>query len=134
MTTESNNFRSRFGYHVCDFETYVKLKLLHRWYWQTVRDFHGWWRWQRKLPHNRQGTEPAYCPVFVENRPWHQSRRSHGQEAVRRYPKTLVDRGVLAWFRTARTPQIEPPPLLDEVSLREIDRLFGAAEAWFSRS
>jgi hypothetical protein len=125
---------SRFGYHVCGYETYRQLKDLHRWYWLTVREFHRWWRWQRKLPHNRLGSEPCYCPLFVEDRQWFKPRRSHGQDGFRRYPKMLVDRGVVAWFRAAKTPHDEPPATLDEVALQQIQKLHQAAKAWFGRS
>jgi hypothetical protein len=134
MTTKTATYTSRFGFHVCDRATYLQLKRLHRWYWRTVRDFHRWWRWQRKLPHNRQGSEPAYCPLFVEDRVWYKPKRSHGQDGFRRYPKTLVDRGVVAWFAAARMPHEGPPTPLDEVTLREIERLHAAAAEWFGEA
>ena len=133
MTVNPSPFCSRFGFHPCDYATYQKLRRLHRWYWQTVRDFHRWWRWQRKLPHNRQGNEPPFCPLFVEDRPWRRPKRSHGQDAVRRYPKALVDRGMVAWYHAARMPRAEPLAAWDEVTLQEIDRLFAEAEAYFTR-
>lgn len=129
----TQTFRSRFGFHPCDYPTYRKLKDLHRWYWLTVRDFHAWWRWQRKQPQNRRGQEPAFCPVFIEDRPWRKRRKSHGQDAVRLYPMTLVDRGVLGWYLVARMPQAEPPGAMDEVALQEIERLHAEAAAWFDR-
>ena len=127
----SQSFRSRFGYHPCDWATFRKLKDLHRWYWQTVRDFHRWWRWQRKLPANRRGPEPQHCPAFVLLRPWRQWRKCHGMTAVREYPRRLVDRGVLGWYQAARRPQNEPPRPWDELTLQEIDRLHTEAAAWF---
>ena len=126
--------QSRFGFHPCDLETYRKLRSLKRYYWLTVRDFHRWWRWQRKQAQNRQGPEPAYCSVFVENRPWIRWRRVHGHDAVRHYPRTLVDRGVLGWFAAAKPPQAEPPPLFDAATLEQIDQLHAEAFAWFNRS
>jgi hypothetical protein len=121
----------RFGYHVCNYETYRQLKDLHRWYWRTVREFHRWWRWQRKLPHNRRGSEPSYCPLFVEDRLWFKLRRSHGQDGFRRYPKMVVDRGVVAWYQAAKTPHRQSPAPLDEVALQQILKLHQAAAAWF---
>jgi len=134
MSNSTNTFQSRFGFHPCDRQTFLKLKALKKYYWQTVRDFHRWWRWQRKLPHNRCGAEPEFCDLFVENKPWHRPRRVHGQDAIRHFPRTLVDRGVLAWHAAARRPQSEPPPLFDEKTLQEIDQLFAAATNWFARS
>jgi hypothetical protein len=134
MNSHVKTHASRFGFHVCDVETYRRLKRLHAWYWQTARDFHRWWRWQRKLPHNRRGSEPVYCRLFVEDRPWFKQRRSHGQDAIRRYPKTLVDRSVIAWFQAAKTPHAEPPTPLDDVALQQIEQLHAAVAGWFGRS
>jgi hypothetical protein len=134
MSNPTTTFPSRFGFHPCDRETFCKLKALKKYYWLTVRDFHRWWRWQRKLPQNRRGPEPEVCEVFVDNNPWRRPRRVHGQDAIRRYPKTLHDRGVLAWHAAARQPQAEPPPNFDVKTLAEIDRLFTEATNWFARS
>jgi hypothetical protein len=130
MTTSTTTHRSRYGYHPCDYATWQKLKLLEKCYWQTVRDFHRWWRWQRKQPENRRGPEPRFCPVFVLDRPWVRPRRFHGQDGVRYYPKTLVDHGILELFAAARLPQAEPPAPLDASRLRLIDRLHAAAAEW----
>ena len=44
-------YKSRWGFHPCGYELFAKLRLLHKWYWQTVYDFHRWHRWCRKEPH-----------------------------------------------------------------------------------
>jgi hypothetical protein len=46
-------FESRWGYHPCDYQTFLKLKAIHKWHWQTVRDYANWQRWSRKQPQNR---------------------------------------------------------------------------------
>jgi hypothetical protein len=46
-------FRSRWGWHPCDYETYLLLKKLHGLYQQALRRYAAWQRWQRKRPHNR---------------------------------------------------------------------------------
>src|SRR5262245_24481435 len=61
MSTEIEKLRSRWGFHPCRFDLYVKLKLLHKWYWQTIYEFHRWNRWQRKESQNRVGPEPKFC-------------------------------------------------------------------------
>jgi hypothetical protein len=132
MSSATTTLQSRFGFHPCDRQTFLKLKALKKHYWQTCRDFHRWWRWQRKLPHNRRGAEPKFCELFVEKLAWHRPRRVHGQDAVRHYPRTLVDRGVLAWFAAARQPQQEPPIPFDANTLQEIDRLHAEATSWFA--
>lgn len=129
MNETLSTFRSRFGYHPCDFATYEKLRALKKRYWQANRDFHRWWRWQRKQPENRRGPEPAVCPAFVANEPWFRPRRIHGQAAVRVYPKTLVDHGLLELFAAARRPRAEPPPTFDEETLQKIDLLHAATAA-----
>jgi len=131
MNVSPDTYRSRFGYHVCDFATWQKLKALKKWYWQTVKDFHLWWRWQRKRQENRRGAGPAFCPVFVLDQPWFKPRRIHGQDAVRYYPKTLVDHGVLELFAAGAQPQAQPPTPLDDSRLRLINRLHTAAAEWF---
>jgi len=126
----SEPFRSRFGFHACDAATYRKLKELHKWYWEAVRDFHRWWRWQRKLPTNRRGSEPKPCMCFVCEAPWRKRRRSHGQEAIRNYPRSLTDRGILAWYAAARVPRAKPVPPFAACTLAAIDALHREVSIW----
>jgi hypothetical protein len=130
MNTPDIVFRSRFGFHPCDTATYRKLKQLKKWYWETVRDFHRWWRWWRKEPQNRRGDEPQFCPCFVLDKPWVRPRLCHGEAAVRYYPKTLTDCGILTWHAAARTPQSQPPPIFTKEFLAEIEKLHAAVTAW----
>ena len=48
-----STFESRWGFHPCDTDTFRKLKAIHKWYWQTLKDSAAWERWNRKLPKNR---------------------------------------------------------------------------------
>jgi len=66
--SDSNTFPSRFGFHPCDRQTFLKLKALKKYYWQNVRDFYRWWRWQRKLasPLFRHSELLSYVPIMVE--------------------------------------------------------------------
>ncbi len=77
-------FRSRWGFHPCDYPTFRMLKFLNQVYLQAVRRAHAWARWQRKDPQNRVSrrrirnekgqtigyeppvplAEPSLCPVF----------------------------------------------------------------------
>ena len=79
-------FRSRWGFHPCDYQTFRKLKFLNQVYLRAVRLAHAWERWKRKDPHNRvvrrhvrneKGQtigyelpvplpEPIICPVFSQ--------------------------------------------------------------------
>ena len=78
MNLNTTIFQSRWGYHPCNFQLFLKLKSLHRWYWQTLYDFHRWHRWWRKEPQNRVGPEPVFCPLFVLNTTWYKSVRNGG--------------------------------------------------------
>lgn len=82
-TVTQNVYQGKYGFHSCNYETYVKLKKLHKWYWKTVADYARWYRWDRKDPKNRfywdprisrsdkrvRSTrpipEPKFCSVFV---------------------------------------------------------------------
>lgn len=46
-------FQSRWGFSPCDYEIYKKLKLIHKFYYQTLHDAAAWERWNRKKPQNR---------------------------------------------------------------------------------
>jgi hypothetical protein len=48
-----NVYQSRWGYHPCDYETYLLLKKLNGFYEQALRAFAAWQRWARKEPQNR---------------------------------------------------------------------------------
>ncbi|OAI54315.1 hypothetical protein AYO44_15180 [Planctomycetaceae bacterium SCGC AG-212-F19] len=48
-----NAFRSRWGYHPCDYSTYLLLKELHRLYEKAHHAYAAWGRWARKEPQNR---------------------------------------------------------------------------------
>jgi hypothetical protein len=73
LTKESH--KSRWGYHPCDYETFLKLKKLKKYYWMTVYRNAQWKRWNAKLPHNRvikrkgivisQMIEPLVCSVML---------------------------------------------------------------------
>src|SRR6516225_8096333 len=46
-------FRSKWGWHPCDYATFALLKRLHAAYWRALRQYAAWQRWRRKMPHNR---------------------------------------------------------------------------------
>ena len=52
-TVTSNVFKSRWGYHSADYDTYRKLKALHKWYWMSLHMEANHERWYRKRPQNR---------------------------------------------------------------------------------
>jgi hypothetical protein len=157
MSAVQSVFRSRFGFHPCDYATYRKLKFLNLVYQRAVRLAHAWERWQRKDPHNRvsrrrirneQGQtvgytdpvplpEPVICPVF--------SRKVQVQRFVdkkgNRFTGGFLDDQVMtaapqvaADYAGARRPvpeQAAVQPL--RCSLTEIDELFENARAWLEQ-
>ena len=132
MSQTFNHHRSRFGFHPCSYELFLKLRYVHRHYWITVRDFHRWYRWIRKEPQNRIGSEPAYCPVFVENRTWIKSVVTHGVDGYKILPKTLVDHGIVDLYHTARMPSPEPVPELSSDVIEQIENLYDKLNEWFA--
>ena len=44
---------SRWGFHPCCYETYLKLKFLNKFYVKGLHQIAAWRRWDRKMPHNR---------------------------------------------------------------------------------
>ena len=124
MSSVSNPHRSRYGFHPCTFEIYQQLKYLHRRYWETLRQFHNWHRWNRKRPENRIGNEPKFCAQFVDNRPWAKPITRNGQQGFKRYPQTVLDHDVIRLYHEARMPQTEPVNLFSHPQIAAIKRLY----------
>ena len=104
MTTNTPQFQSRWGYHRCSYELFVKLKRLHNAYWQALSDFHRWHRWQRRDERNRVGPEPRYNALFVEDKVWWKPFRRHGVSGFKVYPRTVVDHGIVDLYRAGHRP------------------------------
>ena len=130
MTANNSAFQSRWGFHPCSYEVFLKLKLLRKLYWQTVYDFHRWHRWQRKLPHNRVGSEPTFCRLFIDDSIWYKPVRTRGVNGFRVYPKTVVDHGIVNLYQQARMPQPQPVAPLDDATVRQIEALHAGAEGY----
>lgn len=62
MTT----YKSRWGFHPCNFETYRKLRRLHKAFWEGRRLLARYARWNAKLPKNRTQPEPKVPAVYRE--------------------------------------------------------------------
>jgi hypothetical protein len=59
-------YQSRWGYHPCNYQTYLKLRRLHRAYWEGRRLIAKWERWNAKRPENRTRPEPVVPAVYRE--------------------------------------------------------------------
>ena len=62
MTT----YQSRWGHHPCNYQGYLKLRRLHRAYWEGRRQIARWNRWKAKRPQNRTRPEPVVPVVYRE--------------------------------------------------------------------
>ena len=119
---ETNEMKSRFGYHPCSYETFRKLKDLHKAYWQAVRDFHRWFRWDRKESQNQP--EPKYCSLFLENKGWLRYTVSDdGHRRGKYFPKKLIDHGIIELYQQARMPSATPVEPFKEEILANIEKL-----------
>jgi hypothetical protein len=126
----TNPLQSRWGFYPCEYSLFLKLKFLHKWYWQTVYDFHRWHRWWRKEEQNRKGQEPAYCQVFVQDQPWYKPVRHRDVAGFQVYPKTVLDHGIVSLYQTARKPQSDPVAPLDDETVRRIEELYSQVQAY----
>lgn len=54
----ASEFKGRWGYYPCDYETYREIKELHRFAYKDLRATLRRKRWLAKLPYNRRGPEP----------------------------------------------------------------------------
>lgn len=52
--------KSKWGFHLLNFEDFKKVKLLHKYYWIAKVSVAAHYRWERKHPKNRK-KEP-WCP------------------------------------------------------------------------
>lgn len=116
--------RGRWGYFPLPHATYLKLKLLHKAYWQALYDFHRWHRWWRKQPQNRVGPEPTCCAAFIVPKAWYKKVCHRGVDGYKVYPKQLSDHGVQELYRQARRPSPEPVAAFTPELVASIDALF----------
>jgi hypothetical protein len=119
--------RSRWGWHPCDYATFLLLRRLHRLYWEAVRQYAAWRRWRAKRPHNRVirrrlvdgkgnkvGTEvvgprpePPLPPLFCTRRQvlTHWSEEGRPLKKGRLVEEVVFDDwGVPEAYRAARSP------------------------------
>lgn len=140
--------KSRFGFHPCSYEMFLKLKALNRMYWEALHQQAAWHRWERKEPHNRvirprirnsKGEVVAYGATIPRPEPklnsflekvtyqTRQDRQGQWQRTAISREKVVFKEGwgkVLSDYSNARyakpTPE-EVKPL--ELSIEQIDKL-----------
>jgi len=136
MSVTQSIYRSRWGYHPCDWNACIRIKRLRFLWFLTVRRLAAWRRWSNKLPHNR----------VVWRRIRGEDGRPIGWEKVEalaepRVPEFMVDeaRGrraiAHAWidacYRQAKQPAVEPVEVWPAERLKEIEELLSRLEAWY---
>ena len=147
-------FRSRWGFHPCDYQTFRKLKLLNQVYLRAVRLEHAWTRWKRKEPHNRvlrrrirneKGQtisyepplplpEPTICQVFSQKvaETLHVDRKGNVfREGFLEEKVVTDDLWIPADYATARRPALDPSAVQAlHLSVTAIEELYEKARLW----
>src|SRR5262245_25124532 len=139
--------RSRWGWHPCDYETYLLLKGLNARCERAARRHAEWRRWRRQKPEHRllrepvidrdgrrAGTrvvgpkpEPALDPLFCVRRQVRSFRGPGGEPLIEaRWVEevSFCDLGVPEAYRTARRPvpseDLVPPLRLTPAEIRRL--------------
>ena len=126
--------QGKWGYYPASPETFKKLKELHKWYHETLRNLGTWVRWTRKKVH-KVGPEPKYCHTFVVDK-WEMRKyiNKEGFTGYRWYPKTRFDCGVCEAYQTARMPKKTAEEVVQlKISEAEINRLHTEVSAFFKK-
>jgi hypothetical protein len=157
MSAECMTFRSRWGFHPCDYATYRKLKVLNLVYQRAVHLAHAWERWHRKAPHNRvrrrrlrdgQGqtigyadpvplAEPPLCPLFsrkVQEQRFMDRMGSYVREGFLDEKVVTDDPWIATDYSTARRPAADAGAVRPlRCTVAEIDDLYEQARAWIEQ-
>ena len=123
-------YQSRWGFHPCSHEVFLKIKELHKWYYEELRRLANWRRWFRKEPQNRvicrkirneqrqvvgkevvrERPEPTYCPHFYSK---------HGKPHEWR---PIYEDSVLRLYQQARMPKTTPEEV-EKIPQEQLDHL-----------
>lgn len=125
--------KGRFGYHACDYETYRKLKYLHKRYWETVYAVARWRRWNNKTVY-KSPQEPTYCPVFVEDGgSWVKFKNKEGFNCMKYVQKAVLDYGIIEAYKTARTPFATEEAVQSlNISVAKIESLYNKVREYYN--
>lgn len=140
MTQTFTAVKGRFGFYPCDFDTFLKIKKLHSFYWKALRRNAEWERWYRKAPQNRvlrkwfrdekgrktgseivgPKPEPKCYPVFTESNHY-----------VAKGGHALKDLGIREAYNNARTPREKAEDVAPlNLSVEKIDKMLAELEAF----
>ena len=135
MTTTTETIqvnKSKYGFHSCDRETFLKLKRLHKEYYIALRQKSIWDRWDRKAPQNRvirkwtrnekrqkigytivgPSPEPEINSIFNEKinkkSHWGKNGQYHREQIEETYVNMKDRYDIVANFQRAKRPQASP--------------------------
>lgn len=118
----SESFKSRWGYHPCSYETFKRLKVLHKVFWQHVRKIAAAKRWKAKQSQNREGSEPKFCAVFdVRENTWVEGKG---------YQKVWDLHEIRLLYQRARRPSKDPVDVFEGAVLDKFDHWESALIDW----
>lgn len=155
--------KSRFGYHCCDYETFLKLKELHKWFYEELHRWSTWRRWANKEPQNRvvrrkikdlngyvigketigKAPEPKYCPYFHKNgKPGTEKRILVSYKYDRETKKTIMtwkpnihEDQIISAYQIARMPKPTPKDV-DPIApsiLKHLLELHSKVKEWYEQ-
>lgn len=121
-----NEFQSRWGYHPCNRETFLKLKRLHKAFWWHLRRSVAAERWNAKRPENRRGKEPQYLPTFAVPKKWSKWGDCYGMF------RKVEEHQVRQLFQQARRPSATPVTVFSLETVRQIEAWLADVAKWES--
>lgn len=129
VAAEDHEYKSRWGYHPCAYETYEKLKRMRKRYFQWMRQAAAHRRWDRKMPHNR--VQRTYARNELGQRTAVLSTVAMGEPLV--CPLLApVGQTIMRLYERARMPQATPQKAFTPTSVADLDRLHASIEDWFT--
>lgn len=147
MLSSGNIYKSKFGCHPCDKETFLKLKEINKAYIEALRMKAAWDRWYRKAPQNRvmrkklrnsQGQvvfymapvplpEPPINPIFHEKISFEGQRDVNGvfhKKPILQWKVNMLLEKIPELYREARYPQPTFCSLFEEGIIKMINELY----------
>lgn len=107
-----DHHKSRWGYHPCSYEDFLKLKLTHKLLLRAYCDVKRWVRWYHKEPQNRKTEEPVH-PSFLVHHGYHRvNERVFYGCGFAQYQNQNLYLHVLEQYQRARKPVATPAEVL----------------------
>lgn len=155
MNAENKVYQGKYGFHPCDLETYRKLKVIYKVYWESIYRGAAHWRWTAKQPQNRvqrfqKGSdgkrvmlavpkplpEPSLTPFQTKHKRSSYYYNGRGDKVVYSWEVAVINHDVevaVLDYQNARTPVVESQVRPLKLSLEKINELYEQAQAWLNR-